>query len=184
MRLSILQIAMIAACWSDAEAFVGFQSAPFVQEDKKRMDQDIELIDAYLVKWDRFAKGEKSLVADINREGAAFVAALGRGLKAKDKRAPSRLVFSVVVQVGGGIPVDSEVGRHAATILGPDFPVVEVKQGKVYFAGDLYFWWLEHQKEFNTFPLLDEWANREFAQKSVIPMYNRAREKAKERRDQ
>jgi hypothetical protein len=146
------------------------------------MDNDIEQVDAYLEKWDRFARGEKSLVPELNRERAACWAALGQALKAKDKRAPARLVFSVVVQVGGGIPVDSHLGKDAATLLGPDFPVVESKTGKGYFAGDLYFWWLEHQKEYEAYPLFDAWSKREFAQKTVIPMYNRLRENETKRR--
>lgn len=140
------------------------------------MDHDIDAIDTYLAKWDRFARGEKSLAPELKREGPEFAAALERALKAKDKRAPARMVFSVVVQVGGGIPVDSELGRDAAALLGPEFPVVNTKNSRMYFAGDLYFWWLEHQKDYEPYPLFDEWAKREFAQKTVVPMYKRARE--------
>jgi hypothetical protein len=182
MSRSTLLVAILAAGWPSAVAIAACQSTPPAKGDKKRMDHDIEIIDAYLAKWDRFARGEKSLVPELNGEAPACGAALGRALKAKDKRAPARLVFSVVVQVGGGIPVDSDLGRDAATLLGPDFPEVDGKKGKVYFAGDLYFWWLEHQKEYEPCPLFDEWATREFAQKTVIPMYKRLREHEEKRR--
>ena len=174
MGLSTILATILAATDPSVALLVAPQSAPTSKEDQKRMDRDIEIIDAYLAKWDRFAKGEKALVPELNREAPASGAALGRALKAKDKRAPARLVFSVVVQVGAGIPVDSDLGKDAAVLLGPDFPTVEGKKGKDYFAGDLYFWWLDHQKEYQSYPLFDEWANRDFAKKAVIPMYKRA----------
>jgi hypothetical protein len=146
---------------------------------KKPIHDDIELIDDYLATWDRFALGENSLVPDLNREAPAFKAALGRALRAQDKRAPARLVFFAVVQVGGAIPVESELGKDAAKLLGPNFPTVNAKVGSAYFASDLYFWWLEHQTQYEAFPLLDEWARRDFATKKVIPKYQRLRQDRK-----
>jgi hypothetical protein len=55
------------------------------------MDHDIEITDAYLAKWDLFARGEKSLMRALNQEGPAFRAALGRALNAEDRRAPAGL---------------------------------------------------------------------------------------------
>jgi hypothetical protein len=177
----ILLVAMLAAGWPNHVAIAAYRSTPPVKEDKKGMDRDIEVIDAYLAKWDRFAKGENALLPDLKSDRPACDDALGRSLKAKDKRAPARLVFSAVVQVAGGIPVNSALGREASALLGPDFPVLEVKAGKVYFAGDLYFWWLEHKADYEPFPLFDEWSKREFAQKKVIPMYSRTRENQRKR---
>jgi hypothetical protein len=151
------------------------------KEDHNRMDHDIELIDAYLAKWDRFARSDNSLKPELKRDEAAFGAALGRALTAKDRRAPSRLIFWAVVRVGGGIPVDSDLGKAVAELLGPDFPVRQSKEVRFYFASDLYFWWLEHQKQYEPYLLFDEWAKREFARKTVIPNYNRLREKENEK---
>jgi hypothetical protein len=154
MRPSTLLVLILATASASPETLASSQAASPPKEAQKRMDRDIEVIDDYLAKWDRFARGEKSLVPDLNRDGAAFGAALGRALKAKDKRAPGRLVFSVVVQVGGGIPVDSDLGKDARPLLGPDFPIVEGKKDKVYFASDLYFWWLDHRQEYESYPRL------------------------------
>jgi hypothetical protein len=54
----------------------------------------------------------------------------------------------------------------------------------VYFAADLYHWWLEHQKEYERYALFDEWAERGFAKKTVIPMYRRLRDQERERREE
>ncbi len=76
-------------------------SAVAAVDNRIRIDDDIKRIDAYLAKWDRFARGENSLKPELNRDAAGFGAALGRALNAKDRRAPSRLVFWGVVQVAG-----------------------------------------------------------------------------------
>ncbi len=153
-----------------------------VVDNKIRTDDDIKRIDAYLAKWDRFARGENSLKPGLKRDAADFGAALGRALNAKDRRAPSRLVFWGVVQVAGCfILPDSDLGRNTAELLGPKFPVIEDENGRFYYAGDLYFWWLEHQQQYEPYALFDEWAKREFAQKTVIPSYTKQIEKRKGR---
>jgi len=59
--------------------------------------------------------------------------------------------------------------------LGKDVPIFTAKDGeRTYFAGDLYFWWERRRSEFDTFPLYDEWKQRDFAKKTVIPMYQSA----------
>jgi hypothetical protein len=182
MRISLPLLVLATSLLSGADVSAN-QSDP-AQEDRKRMDRDIEQVDAYLAKWDRFANGEKSLVPELNRDGPAAIAALGSALKANDKRAPARLVFLTVVQVGGGIPVDSELGKSASRLLGASFPSVKAKKGPVYFAGDLYFWWLDHKKEYEAYPLFDEWSKREFARTTVIPTYERMRAAEKKKQAQ
>jgi hypothetical protein len=43
-----------------------------------------------------------------------------------------------------------------------------------FFAGDIYFWWEAHKSEYPSFPLYEDWRQREFARKVTIPMYERA----------
>lgn len=136
---------------------------------------NISLIDEYLESWDRFANGESNLVPYLRENKRAFEENLEAALKAKDKRAPARLVFYPIVQVGGYIEVESELGRAAASYLGAQFPVSENKdQKKVYFAGDLYLWWENNKERFDPLPLFERWKQREFSQKTVIPMYKAA----------
>ena len=86
------------------------------------------------------------------------------------------MVFYPIVQVGGAIPVDSELGKAAAPVLGPDFPVTTTENGeRVYFGGDLYFWWQDNAQKYVPYPLFEEWSKRDFAQTVVIPMYRSAR---------
>jgi hypothetical protein len=138
------------------------------------MTRDLQLVDDYLTKWDRFAQGENELVPTLRDSKAGFEAALVRLLAAGDKRAPARMVFYPVVQVGGGIPADSELGKASAAVLGPDFPVTTMKDGqRVYVCGDLYLWWDANRAKYDAFALFDEWSQRDFAQAVVIPMYRR-----------
>jgi len=140
------------------------------------MASDLKLVDDYLAKWDRFAQGENELVPFIRDNKDAFETALARLLQTKDKRGPARMVFYTVVQVGGFILVDSELGKASATLLGPDFPIFMSKEKtRAYFAGELYFWWLDNRDKYTAFPLFEEWSQREFTQKVVVPMYERTR---------
>jgi hypothetical protein len=142
------------------------------------MDQDLQVVDEYLSKWDRFGQGENELAPFLRENQAAFETALTRMLNAKDKRAPARMAFYPVVQVGGAIPVDSDLGKAAAAVLGPEFPItITKKQGRVYFCGDLFFWWQDNGQKFEAYPLFGEWSKREFAQTVVIQMYKAARQK-------
>jgi hypothetical protein len=140
-----------------------------------QMDSDLKIVDDFLIKWDRFARGENDLIPYIRENKEAFERALTRLLEAKDKRAPARLVFYAVVQVGGFVPLESDLGKASKALLGPDFPISTPKEGtRGYFAGDLYFWWKENHAKFESFPLFEEWNQREFAQTVVVPMYKSA----------
>ena len=136
------------------------------------MNSDIQLVDSYLEKWDRFAQGENQLVPELRESEAGFEAALARLLLAGDKRAPARMVFYPVVQVGGSIPISSELGKACSAVLGPDFPVTTGEEGEhIYFGGDLFLWWEANRAKYESFPLFDEWSKRDFAQTVVIPMF-------------
>jgi hypothetical protein len=143
--------------------------------DNAAMASELQTVDDYLSKWDRFASGKNELVLFLKENKKSFEAALTRSLNAKDKRAPARMIFYPVVQVGGSIPVDSELGKAAATILGADFPVTTSNDGeRNYFAGDLFFWWQDNGKKYEAYPLFEEWSKRDFAKSVVVPMYNSA----------
>ena len=139
---------------------------------------DFRFIDAYLGTWDRFAQGANELAPQIRFGTARFQRELAKALKSADKRAPSRLVFYEVVQVGGFIAYDSELGRACERLVQTNVPVFISKTGeRMYFAGDLYFWWEGHKGEFEKFPLYEEWRQREFARSTVIPMYQSSTKK-------
>src|SRR5262245_7614261 len=94
---------------------------PSIRESS--MIDELPFVDDFLSKWDRFAQGENELVPFLREHGRPFEAALARLLKAKDQRAPARMVFYPVVQIGGHISIDSELGKAAALVLGADFPI-------------------------------------------------------------
>ena len=142
---------------------------------RKLMDNDILRVDEFLRKWDRFAQGENRLVAAINQMKCGFEVAMAKLFRDRDPRAPSRLVFYTVVQIGGFIDADSELGAAAKPILGDNFKTRSNDGTEIFFAGDLYFWWLDHQHEFVSFPLLDEWQRGDFAKSFAIPMYSEVR---------
>jgi hypothetical protein len=133
---------------------------------------DLGPIDSHLAMWDRFAQGDRSLVPKMNETWPRARTALVEALKAKDPRAPSRLVFLMLVQVGGSVPVDSEMGQTWRNHV-PDFPAHEVDSEKVYFAADFYAWWKRNESPQHDLPLLREWLSRDFARTHVIPMYER-----------
>jgi hypothetical protein len=145
----------------------------------KSSSPDFNFIDGYLTTWDRFAQGNNQLFPQLKRDTPKFQRQLADALNQGDKRAPSRLVFYAVVQVGGFIAYDSELGHASERLLGKDVPIFTAKDGeRSYFAGDLYFWWeRRHRSEFDSFPLYDEWKRRDFAKKTVIPMYQSATKK-------
>jgi hypothetical protein len=136
---------------------------------------DFKFIDSYLKTWDRFAQGAKELGLQIKQDAPRFQQLLALALSQGDKRAPSRLIFYAVVQVGGFIPCDSELGRACERYVSDEVAVFSSKKDeRMYFAGDLYFWWERHKAEHEAFPLYEEWSHREFAKKTVIPMYESA----------
>ncbi|MCP5558489.1 MAG: hypothetical protein H7A55_12120 [Verrucomicrobiaceae bacterium] len=137
---------------------------------------DIGRVDLYLKKWDEFATGSPDSGYHLGGRFPEFEASLLRMFAVNDARAPSRFVFYQLVQVGGFIEAESPLGRAFAratngtcrtTLADGDIPK--------YFAGDLYFWWIDHASEFASMPLMDNWLKREFAQKTAIPMYTAVR---------
>jgi hypothetical protein len=148
-------------------------SSENVAEDK--VSSDLKFVDDYLDKWDRFAQGESELVPHIRENKEGFERALTRLLVAKDGRAPARLVFYAVVQVGGFIPLESDLGKASRVLLGPNFPISTPKEGsQAYFAGELYFWWQTNHEKYVNFPLFEEWSQRDFTQTVAVPMYKAA----------
>jgi len=144
----------------------------------KNSSPDFKFLDSYLTTWDRFAQGNNDFLPQLKRDTPKFQRQLAEALKQGDKRAPSRLVFYAVVQVGGFIPCDSELGHASERLLGKDVFIFTARNGeRIYFAGDLYFWWERHRGEFDAFPLYDEWRQRDFSKKTVIPMYESATKK-------
>ncbi len=136
---------------------------------------DFKFIDEYLANWDRFANGENKLVPYLNEKRPLFEKELAIALRAKDKKAPARLVFYAVVQVGGFVPVDSDLGKAIAPYLDKRFPTTEdTDKIRWYFAGDLYFWWEKNKQAYEPMPLFEEWKTRDFAKNTAIPMYNAA----------
>ncbi len=136
---------------------------------------DFEYIDSFLHDWFRFADGANELVPKIKAATPRVEQELAQALVAGDKRAPGRLVYFMVVQVGGSVDVRSELGQACKILFGPDVAPVVSKQGRqVYFAGDIFFWWQRHAAGFSAYPALESWMVSEFAQSTVIPMYRSA----------
>jgi hypothetical protein len=134
------------------------------------------MIDTYLAGWVLFAQGKNNWIPVIRDNKEIFESTLSRLLDAGDKRAPSRIVFYTVVQVGGFIPIATQLGQAAAGLLGASCPVhTDDKTGeRSYFAGDLYFWWQAHSQHYEPFVLFEDWMTQDFARNVAIPMYSAA----------
>ena len=136
-------------------------------------------VDDYLGRWDRFAQGDSSLVPYLRDNKKRFEGELVSLLRAGDKNATGRVVFYAVVQVGGFIDADSELGREVTKAF-VSLPLTEVKDGeKKIFAGDLYFWFEDRKKDCPTFPLYEEWLKRDFVQNTVLQLYKNVRRNGK-----
>ena len=137
---------------------------------------DFALIDQYLTTWDQFAQGDNSLTPRLKQGQTAFQQHLTDALTKNDNRAPGRFVFYAVVQVGGSIPLASPLGQAFQQRVGSAVPIfTDDKDGsKSFFAGDLYFWWEAHKSEYASYPLYEEWRQRDFAQRVAIRMYQSA----------
>jgi hypothetical protein len=137
---------------------------------------DFGFIDEYLATWDKFAQGDNDLMPRLKKDAPEFQHHLTDALRKGDNRAPSRLVFYAVVQVGGFIPLTSPLGQAFQQRIGDAVPIFtsEKDGSQSYFAGDLYFWWEAHKSEFASFPLYVEWSQREFAHSVAIKMYESA----------
>ena len=142
----------------------------------KNSTGDFAIIDKYLTTWDEFAQGNNGLAPVLKADAQRFSAELTAALKKSDSRAPSRFVFYAVVQVGGFIPLDSELGQAFHERFGDTVPIfTSDKDGKrCYFAGDLYFWWEAHKSEFAAYPLYDDWTQREFTKNVALKLYESA----------
>lgn len=142
----------------------------------KKPTSDFAFIDLYLTTWDAFARGDNNLAPAIKRNARQFNAELTAALKKADNRAPGRLVFYAVVQVGGFIPLDSELGQAFHERIGDAVPIfTSDKDGKQrYFAGDLYFWWEAHKSEYAPYPLYDDRRQREFTKNVALKLYEGA----------
>ncbi len=142
----------------------------------KKPTSDFAFIDQYLAAWDTFAQGNNNLAPAIKKDVQRFSTELTAVLEKGDSRAPGRFVFYAVVQVGGFIPLESELGQAFHRRFGSAVPIfTSDKDGKQrYFAGDLYFWWEAHKSEYASFPLYDDWSRREFTKNVILKMYKSA----------
>jgi hypothetical protein len=141
-----------------------------------KQSPDFAFIDGYLLTWDRFAQGANDRMPRLGKDTPKFERHLADALSRNDSRAPSRVVFYAVVQVGGFIPIDSPVGQAFHNRFGNAAPIFHDKEdgSQSLFAGDLYFWWEAHKSEYDAFPLYEEWRQRPFAKNVAIKMYEEA----------
>ena len=130
-----------------------------------------DTIDAFLESWDQFAQGRNELMPKIRAGTPAFESTLAAALRAKDPRAPSRVLFYAFVRVGLGIPTNSDLGRAWIEHAGPRFPIRTVEKDSVLLPPDFYQWWLRNRGRIESYALMDAWMKRDFARRTAIPMY-------------
>jgi len=151
---------------------LGFFSSLFAANEK----YDFEFIDDYLSRWDSFAQGDNSLVPSLKRDKPRFETELSDALVSGDKRAMSRAIFSAVVQVDGFIPLDSPIGQGIQKESAGGIAIFTSDKGeKMYFAGDLYDWWLTNRNRFSDYPLFNDYMKRDFAKDVVLKLYESAK---------
>lgn len=139
-------------------------------------ETDWAFLDSYLATWDRFARGENGLAKVLRRDVRRFNAELARAIRRDPSRAMGLGVMYPLLHVGGFVPLDSAVGKRLTEVFGQHPPrVTQVRGKRYYFAGDLYFWWEEHRKEFGPCQLYEDWRTRSFVKGTVIPWYQKMR---------
>jgi hypothetical protein len=91
-----------------------------------------------------------------------------------------RAAFYTIVQVGGFIELESELGEALSQVLGDRVRSRDRKETgtKVFFAGDLYEWLVAERSNLPTYPLFEDWHSREYARTVVIPLYKDMKERA------
>jgi len=132
-------------------------------------------IDGYLANMDRFVQGGGSM-SRLNDDAEKFHAQLALALTQKDKRAPGRMVFYVVIHGQGFIPYETDLGRACEGLFAGEVPLTPAQQGMhIYSAPDVYRWWERHKTQYEGFAPYDAWRQRDHVKKMVIPMYESAR---------
>ncbi len=135
-------------------------------------EEDLALVDAYLFSFARYASGDEERGPDLVEQRGAAEAALVRLLECDDRRAPARAVLLAVLAVGGGIEVDSPLGRALSRWL-PEGTWASVGEegAPVFFAGALHRWWERERAAFPRYEQLEAWEASVYAQRVVIPYY-------------
>jgi hypothetical protein len=137
---------------------------------------DYSFIDQYLQDWDTFAQFNNGLVDSINSRTVKFKSELAKAIEDNPKKALPRAVFYAVVQVGGSYSIDSEIGKIITKQTNNKIPIhITDEKKQIYFSGDLFLWWEDQKSDFESYPLLEEWIKRDFAQETVIPIYRKNR---------
>ena len=132
---------------------------------------DLKPIDAHIEHWDRYTEGDASLLPVMKQEWPQARDALTAALKARDRRAPSRLVLLMVLQVANPLPAKTETGQAWMAYAGADFPTRDLKGEAVITPWDLYAWWKKNQAPMHDHPLIRTWGDRESSRNTVLPMY-------------
>ena len=128
-------------------------------------------IDSYLANMDRFVQGGGSM-SRLNEDAEKSHTQLALSLAQRDKRAPGRMVFYVLMQGRGFIPYETDLGRACESLFAGEVPLSLAQAGMhIYSARDVYRWWERHKSEYEPFPPYDAWRQREHVKNSVIPMY-------------
>lgn len=135
-------------------------------------------IDRYLKKWDEFANGSPDPNYRIGDYTDDFEERLKAAFKLRDPRAPSRFVFSALVQIGGSIPAKDGHAKAFREMVGDGCKISRGEDGaESYFAGDLYYWWRDHGTNYPKMPLMEEWLARDYAKTVALPLYESIRGK-------
>jgi hypothetical protein len=69
------------------------------------------------------------------------------------------------------LPMSSTLGAAWLAYVGPTFPTSEFRGEKIFAPWDLYAWWQRNKAPMHDFRRLEEWRQRDFAKRTVIPMY-------------
>ncbi len=151
--------------------------ATYHQELNAKIDAyDFDFVDKYLLTKDECAQGKGDIDASekfLKTNDNMYHTNLGYAFMRNDRRSPSRFVFYALL--GVGVPVSHTNDTNQFRRLSDyKFPVIQSGQYSGELAPwDIYFWWTTNSQNYESFPLMDEWLKRDFAQKTVIPMYEK-----------
>ena len=134
---------------------------------------DYALIDGFLERWDRYSRGDDTVVPSLDADVRRFNAELARAVRSDGRRGVGRAVFYAVVQVAGFVPADSELGRALEGVFRGALPKPRPSAGGPrFFAGDLYRWWQSAAADFERYPRLEAWASRPENQAGALRLFD------------
>ena len=153
---------------------------------ERRIDSyDLALVDEWLAELDGLAKQGRvpRNIAYTNAKHKRAMSHITWALIRRDPHAPSRFVFMGLVASDNPVPARRQIYQEFCSMVGtrlPTFSTIEGSCTEDFFEpAGLFFWYQEDRDKYESFPLLDEWLERESTKNERIPVFEKSRQVSK-----